>query len=74
MYVCICNAFTCRDVRRVKSQGVSKSRQVYKKLGCSMQCGKCLETIDNVLKEDQSADTLANRSPDLNISSSVNAY
>ena len=74
MYVCICNAFTCRDVRRVKSQGVSKSRQVYKKLGCSMQCGKCLETIDNVLKEDQSKDTLANRSPDLNISSSVNAY
>ena len=73
MYVCICNAFTCRDVRRVKSQGVSKSRQVYKKLGCSMQCGKCLETIDNVLKEDQSTDTLANRSPDLNISSSVNA-
>ncbi len=73
MYVCICNAFTCRDVRRVKSQGVSKSRQVYKKLGCSMQCGKCLETIDNVLKEDQSKDTLANRSPDLNISSSVNA-
>ena len=51
MYVCICNAFTCRDVRRVKSQGVSKSRQVYKKLGCRMQCGKCLETIDNVLKE-----------------------
>ena len=73
MYVCICNAFTCRDVRRVKSQGVSKSRQVYKKLGCRMQCGKCLETIDNVLKEDQSKDTLANRSPDLNISSSVNA-
>ena len=73
MYVCICNAFTCRDVRRVKSQGVSKSRQVYKKLGCSMQCGKCLETIDNVLREDQSKDTLANRSPDLNISSSVNA-
>jgi bacterioferritin-associated ferredoxin len=73
MYVCICNAFTCRDVRRVKSQGVSKSRQVYKKLGCRMQCGKCLETIDNVLKEDQSTDALANRSSDFNISSSVNA-
>ena len=72
MYVCICNAFTCRDVRRVKSQGVSKSRQVYKKLGCRMQCGKCLETIDNVLKEDQPTDALANRSSDFNISSSVN--
>ena len=73
MYVCICNAFTCRDVRRVRSQGVSKSRQVYKKLGCRMQCGKCLETIDNVLKEDQPTDALANRSSDFNISSSVNA-
>tara|TARA_B110000003_G_scaffold3797_1_gene4040 strand:- start:648 stop:764 length:117 start_codon:yes stop_codon:yes gene_type:complete len=38
-----------------------------------MQCGKCLETIDNVLKEDQPKDTLANRSLDFNISSSVNA-
>ena len=73
MYVCICNAFTCRDVRRVKSQGVSKSRQVYKKLGCSIQCGKCLETIDNVLKEDQSTDDFANKPLDLNLSSSVNA-
>ena len=73
MYVCICNAFTCRDVRRVKSQGVSKSRQVYKKLGCSIQCGKCLETIDNVLKEDQSTDDFANKPLDFNLSSSVNA-
>jgi|TARA_B100000795_G_scaffold260860_1_gene237119 bacterioferritin-associated ferredoxin len=73
MYVCICNAFTCRDVRRVKSQGVSKSRQVYKKLGCRIQCGKCLETIDNVLKEDQSTDDFANKPLDLNLSSSVNA-
>jgi|TARA_B110000091_G_scaffold141146_1_gene150788 bacterioferritin-associated ferredoxin len=38
-----------------------------------MQCGKCLETIDNVLKEDQPTDALANRSSDFNISSSVNA-
>jgi bacterioferritin-associated ferredoxin len=73
MYVCICNAFTCRDVRRVKSQGVSKSRQVYKKLGCSIQCGKCLETIDNVLKEEQSTDDFANKPLDFNLSSSVNA-
>ena len=73
MYVCICNAFTCRDVRRVKSQGVSKSRQVYKKLGCRIQCGKCLETIDNVLKEEQSTEDFANKPLDLNISSSVNA-
>ena len=73
MYVCICNAFTCRGVRRVKSQGVSKSRQVYKKLGCRIQCGKCLETIDNVLKEEQSTDDFSNKPLDFNLSSSVNA-
>jgi|TARA_B110000196_G_scaffold209634_1_gene179709 bacterioferritin-associated ferredoxin len=72
MYVCICNAFTCSDVRRVKSQGVSKSKQVYKKLGCRMQCGKCLETIDNVLKEEQTTESLANKSLEFNNISSIN--
>ena len=71
MYVCICNAFTCSDVRRVKSQGVSKSKQVYKKLGCRMQCGKCLETIDNVLKEEQTTESLANKSLEFNNISSI---
>ena len=72
MYVCICNAFTCSDVRRVKSQGVSKSKQVYKKLGCRMQCGKCLETIDNVLKEEQTTESLANKPLEFNNISSIN--
>ncbi len=71
MYVCICNAFTCSDVRRVKSQGVSKSKQVYKKLGCRMQCGKCLETIDNVLKEEQTTESFANKSLEFNNISSI---
>jgi len=71
MYVCICNAFTCKDVKRVKSQGALNPRQVYKKLGCRMQCGKCVETIDNVLKEDQVTDSHVNKSLKFNISSSV---
>jgi len=60
MYVCICNAFTCRDVRKVRDQGASRSGQVYKKLGCKMQCGKCLETIESVLKEPFESDTANN--------------
>ncbi|HIG09378.1 MAG TPA: bacterioferritin-associated ferredoxin [Alphaproteobacteria bacterium] len=71
MYVCICNAFTCSDVRRVKSQGVSKSKQVYKKLGCRMECGKCLETIDNVLKEEQTTESFANKALEFNNISSI---
>ena len=61
MYVCICNAFTCKDVKKVRDQGVSKSGQVYKKLGCSMQCGKCLETIDSLLKEQNDTDPINNK-------------
>ena len=72
MYVCICNAFTCHDVRRVKSEGVLKSRQVYKKLGCRMKCGKCLETIDCVLKEDHTSDTISKNILLHNNTSSVN--
>ena len=64
MYVCICNAFTCRDVRKVRDQGVSRCGQVYKKLGCKMQCGKCLETIDSVLKESIDSDTVNNSNPE----------
>ena len=58
MYVCICNAFTCKDVKRLKSEGVEKSGQVYKKLGCKMQCGKCLDTIETLLKDDVDIDKL----------------
>ena len=58
MYVCICNAFTCKDVKKVKAEGVAKSGQVYKKLGCKMQCGKCLDTIEGLLKEDMDIDKL----------------
>lgn len=66
MYVCICNAFTCKDVRKVRDQGVSRSGQVYKKLGCKMQCGKCLETIANVLKEPVETDSLNNNNTENN--------
>ncbi len=58
MYVCICNAFTCKDVRKAKVEGVSKSSQVYKKLGCKMQCGKCLEAIEDVLQDNNDLDSL----------------
>jgi len=58
MYVCICNAFTCRDIRELKIKGVSRSVEVYKNLGCKMQCGKCLDTIESVLNEDADIDKL----------------
>ena len=61
MYVCIWNAFTCKDVKKVRDHRVSKSGQVYKKLGCSMQCCMCLETIDSLLKEQNDSDPINNK-------------
>ena len=51
MYVCICNALTSEDVRKLKNIGVCDPNSVYKKLGCAMQCGKCLQSIDEILRE-----------------------
>jgi len=73
MYVCICNAFTCRDIRKLKMKGISKSVQVYKKLGCKMQCGKCLETIESVLNEDADIDKLNSNEINNIESSSISA-
>jgi bacterioferritin-associated ferredoxin len=55
MYVCLCNALTTRDVEKVKERGVCNPTQVYKSLGCKMQCGKCLETINNILQDGNSS-------------------
>ena len=51
MYVCICNALTSEDIRKLKNIGVCEPSSVYKKLGCAMQCGKCLQSIDKILQE-----------------------
>ncbi len=61
MYVCLCNALTTRDVEKVKERGVCNPTQVYKSLGCKMQCGKCLETIDSLLKEQNDSDPINNQ-------------
>ena len=57
MYVCICNALTSEDVRKLKNIGVCEPSSVYKKLGCSMQCGKCLQSIDEILQEESVQET-----------------
>ena len=57
MYVCICNALTSEDVRKLKNIGVCEPNSVYKKLGCAMQCGKCLQSIDEILQEESVQET-----------------
>ena len=49
MYVCLCNAFTDRDVNRAIDAGAHTVGQVYKRLDCVPQCGKCKDTIREMI-------------------------
>ena len=73
MYVCICNALTSEDVRKLKNIGVCEPSLVYKKLGCAMQCGKCLQSIDEILREEAVQETKEQISFNKKFSSSLRA-
>lgn len=49
MYVCLCNGFTCRDVRRVVGEGAASVAAVYLACGARPNCGRCKETIREFL-------------------------
>lgn len=50
MYICLCNGFTDRQVRRSAEDGSASVSQVYKALGCAPKCGKCVPTVRDMLK------------------------
>ncbi|WP_081816751.1 (2Fe-2S)-binding protein [Fodinicurvata fenggangensis] len=59
MYVCLCNGFTCRDVRRSIEEGAGTVAQVYRAQGAKPNCGRCRETISDILTEERtSSDSL----------------
>lgn len=49
MYVCLCNSFTCSDVRRACGEGASTPAEVHRRMGCRPQCGKCADSIRGLL-------------------------
>ena len=51
MYVCLCNGFTCSQVRCAGDSGARSPADVYRSLGCSMKCGKCALMITELLEE-----------------------
>tara|TARA_B100000029_G_C17384779_1_gene891131 strand:+ start:334 stop:531 length:198 start_codon:yes stop_codon:yes gene_type:complete len=54
MYVCLCNGFTCSQVRCARDEGARSAADVYRTLGCSMKCGKCAIMITELLEEQKS--------------------
>jgi bacterioferritin-associated ferredoxin len=51
MYVCICNAIRDRDVEAAAAEGATKPEQVFARQGCSRRCGRCVETMAELLDE-----------------------
>jgi bacterioferritin-associated ferredoxin len=51
MYVCLCNAFTDRQVRAVCPAAGSSTSAVYCALGVKPKCGKCVPTVREILNE-----------------------
>ena len=49
LYVCLCNSIRCSDVRSAAGAGVSTPGGVYRHMGCRAQCGRCRETIAELL-------------------------
>jgi bacterioferritin-associated ferredoxin len=49
MYVCLCNAITDRDLRRQIGGGECSVAAVYRALGCTPRCGKCVPFVRQML-------------------------
>ncbi|UEM03389.1 (2Fe-2S)-binding protein [Skermanella rosea] len=54
MYVCICNAFTEKQVCTAIRKGISTPSGLFRHLGCVPQCGKCVPTVRHMVKDPES--------------------
>jgi bacterioferritin-associated ferredoxin len=50
VYVCICNAFTEKQVSVAIDSGVSSPAGVFRHLGCVPQCSKCVPTVRGMVR------------------------
>ncbi|HLS68188.1 MAG TPA: (2Fe-2S)-binding protein [Kiloniellales bacterium] len=51
MYVCLCNGFTCRDVRKAIQGGATSVGGVFRACDARPNCGKCKDVILDYLAE-----------------------
>ncbi|MBB6250674.1 (2Fe-2S)-binding protein [Nitrospirillum iridis] len=57
MYVCVCNAINCRTVRTHIGAGAQSVGAVFKAQGCSPRCGRCFDTMREMIDEGKGANT-----------------
>ncbi|WP_091896204.1 (2Fe-2S)-binding protein [Bradyrhizobium sp. Rc2d] len=52
MIICSCNILSDRDVRQaVNTVDDANAKQIYGRLGCSAECGRCAHTIRTIIDE-----------------------
>ena len=51
MYVCICNNLTTKKIDKALDMGISESKKIYSYFNCKPKCGKCLEFMNELIKE-----------------------
>ncbi|WAR43912.1 (2Fe-2S)-binding protein [Methylomonas rapida] len=51
MYICVCKAVTDRQVAQAINQGACTRRQLMQCTGAGSVCGKCSQSIKNMLEE-----------------------
>jgi len=51
MYICICNGHRESDIRDAARQGLCSAREIYRRLGKPVRCGRCLEVATEVIEE-----------------------
>jgi bacterioferritin-associated ferredoxin len=60
MYVCICRAVTDGQIRAAVEEGVTSIGGLRETLGCSSQCGKCVNHVKQIRDETLGAMKLGN--------------
>ena len=52
MYICICNNLNSKKVSEALHKGVSSSKKVYSYYNCKPKCGKCVDLMNCIVKEE----------------------
>lgn len=53
MYVCVCNAIRECELRRAALRTRGDAEAVYASLGCTPNCGMCLEEADEIVRDER---------------------
>lgn len=59
MYICICNAIRETELRTAAQCCSGDADAVYNALGCTPQCGQCLDDATEILLEEREARKVA---------------